>query len=512
MESASFLRVKVFRLQELAVLVRLLLLLGMLGFAGSLWGQTPELVTYKDHVAPVLRKHCINCHNPDKATSDLNVANYQALMTGGASGDTVVPGNSGQSMLYQVINHDSEPYMPPKSAKIPDAEIALIKKWIELGAPETVAGAAKGASRNIELDLSAVATGKPSGPPPMPSKLPPVNLPHRKRGHPVTAMAASPWAPLLAVSGHEGILLYNTDTLERIGVLPFPERIPHVLKFSRNGQWLLAGGGHGADSGRVVLFEVTTGKRLAEIGDELDAVLAADLSANHKWVALGGPSKIVKIYDTAKGELKHRIKKHTDWITAIEFSPDGNLLGTGDRNGGAFVWEADTGGIVFTLGDHKEAVTNISWRADSQMVATSGEDGKTILWFAEDGFATRTISAPNEGPAKPGTPRGKIPGFLSVEYSRSGILGTVARDNTCRLWKAGDGSQIAKFDGFADLPTRLAFSHDSQRLFVGDFTGEIRVFLVKDKKQIGTLSTNPPAADAATSTASTAENSRAPAR
>jgi WD40 repeat protein len=283
-----------------------------------------------------------------------------------------------------------------------------------------------------------------------------------------------------------------------------------VLKFSRNGKWLLAAGGHGAASGKVVLFDVVTGKRLTEIGDELDAVLAADISANHKLVALGGPSKVVKIYDTAKGELKHRIKKHTDWITAIEFSPDGNLLCTGDRNGGAFVWEADTGGIVFTLGDHKEAVTNISWRADSQMVATSGEDGKTILWYAEDGFATRTISSPNEGPPKPGTPRGKIPGFLSVEYSRSGILGTVARDNTCRLWKAGDGSQSAKFDGFADLPTRLAFSYNSERLFVGDFTGAIRVFNVKDKKQIGELSTNPPAA--AASTASTAESSRAPAR
>lgn len=27
-----------------------------------------EVVTYKDHVAPILRKHCGNCHNPDKAT------------------------------------------------------------------------------------------------------------------------------------------------------------------------------------------------------------------------------------------------------------------------------------------------------------------------------------------------------------------------------------------------------------------------------------------------------------
>ena len=33
-------------------------------------GQKPDPkapVTYKDHVLPVLRKHCLNCHNADKA-------------------------------------------------------------------------------------------------------------------------------------------------------------------------------------------------------------------------------------------------------------------------------------------------------------------------------------------------------------------------------------------------------------------------------------------------------------
>ena len=343
--------------------------------AGS--AKTGNAVTYKEHVSLILRKHCINCHNPDKATSDLNVTTYQTLMSGGSSGDTIVPGNPDQSLLYQLAAHLDEPHMPPKQPRIPEADLAVIRKWIELGAPETSASAAKAAGRKLDLDVASVSTGKPDGPPPMPEgKLPAVTLTHTARAHPVTALAASPWAPLLAVSGHECVLLYQTDTLELLGVLPFPEGIPHVLKFSRNGKLLLVAGGHGAASGRVVLFDVTTGKRLTEIGDELDIVLAADISANHKYVALGGPSKLIKIYQTDTGELKHRLKKHTDWITALEFSPDGALLATGDRNGGAFVWEAETGGSVFTLGDHKEAITNISWRADSQMLATSSEDGR----------------------------------------------------------------------------------------------------------------------------------------
>jgi WD40 repeat protein len=252
-------------------------------------------VTFKDHVQPILRKHCLNCHNPDKAKSDLDVSTYQTLMTGGASGEAVKPGSADQSLLYRVTAHQVEPNMPPKG-KIPDADLATIKQWIERGAPETAVGAAKVAARRVDFDPVAVSLGKPQGPPPMPERLPAVELARTERPHPVTALATSPWAPLLAVAGHERVLLYNSDTLKLIGTLPFPERIPYVLKFSRNGKWLLAAGGRGAQAGKVVIWDVTTGKRVTEIGDEADVVLAADVSPDHKLVALGGPGKLIKIY------------------------------------------------------------------------------------------------------------------------------------------------------------------------------------------------------------------------
>lgn len=453
--------------------------------------KTKNSVTFKDDVAPILKKHCGNCHNPDKATSDLNVLTYQTLMAGGSSGEAVTAGSAEQSRLFRAIAHLDEPFMPPKSPKIPEAEIALVKKWIELGAPETAVSAAKASSRKLDLDLASASASRPDGPPPMPDKLPSVELPPTKRAHPVTALASSPYAPLLAVAGHERILLYNTDDLKLIGVLPFPERIPHVLKFSRNGKVLLAAGGHGAESGKAVLFDVATGKRLTEIGDESDIVLAADISPNQKLVALGGPSKLVKIYDTQTGELKHKIKKHTDWITSAEFSPDGEMLATGDRNGGVYIWEPETGGIIFTLGDHRDMVTDLSWRTDSQMLATSSEDGRVILWYAEDGFPTRTINATAlGGAAPPPGPRNKPIGCVSVNYSRTGNIATAGRDRSAKVWKP-DGSLHVKLEGFEDIPSRVVFTHDGEKIIAGDFTGKLRVWSVKDKNLLGELTTNP---------------------
>ncbi|MDB5337438.1 MAG: hypothetical protein JWN70_3057 [Planctomycetaceae bacterium] len=450
-----------------------------------------DLVTFKDHISPILRKHCGTCHNPDKATSDLNVMTYQTLMAGGSSGESVMAGNPDQSLLYKAVAHLEEPFMPPKSPKIPDADLALIKKWIELGAPETSVSAVKNATRKVDLDLASVSAGKPEGPPPMPENLPELSLPHTKRPHPVTALAVSPWAPLIAVAGHERILLYNTDDLKLVGVLPFPERIPHVLKFSRNGKLLLAAGGRGASVGKAVLFDVVTGKRVTEVGDESDTVLAADISPDLKWVALGGPAKLVKIFSTETGELKHKIKKHTDWVTAIEFSPNGEMLASGDRNGGVYLWEPETGSILFTLGDHKDMITDMSWRADSQMLATASEDGRVIQWYAEDGFPTRTLNATAGGVAvrTPAT-KGKPTGVLSVAYARNGMLATLGRDNTLRLWKT-NGDQLAKLDGFTDTPWRVVFSHDGERVIAGDFTGELSVWIVKDQTLVGKLTTNP---------------------
>lgn len=452
-----------------------------------------EVVTYKDHVAPILRKHCGNCHNPDKATSDLNVLTYQTLMSGGSSGEAISPGSPDQSLLFRAVSHAAEPYMPPGRPKIPDVELAVIKKWIELGAPETSVSAAKLSTRKVELDPSAAKLGKPEGPPPMPDKLPEVTLAKTSRSHPVTAMAASPWAPLLAVAGHERILLYSTNDLKLIGALPFPERIPHVLKFSRNGKLLMAAGGRGADVGKVVLFDVTTGKRITEIGDESDSVLAADISPNQKLIALGGPSKLVKIYSTETGELKHRIKKHTDWVTALEFSPNGEMLASGDRNGGVYIWEAETGGIVFTLGDHKDMITDLSWRADSEMLATASEDGRVILWYAEDGFPTRSLTAHAlEGAAaRAAGPRAKVPGVLSVNYAPTGIFATVGRDKSARIWNSSGANMLAKFEGFTDIPSRVVVTYDGERLIAGDYTGTLRVWSIKDKSLLGELTTNP---------------------
>ena len=86
-------------------------------------------------------------------------------------------------------------------------------------------------------------------------------------------------------------------------MLPFPEGECTNIRFSRSAKLLLAGGGVAAKSGRVVIWDVASAQRVMELGDEYDEVLAADISADQRLVALGGAAKVVRLLQTVDGSV-----------------------------------------------------------------------------------------------------------------------------------------------------------------------------------------------------------------
>jgi hypothetical protein len=408
-----------------------------------------QKITYDEHVKPIFREHCFTCHNSANAKSDLALDTYAGVMKGGSSGEVVLASDPDSSRLWMLVSHQEEPKMPPMQDKLADAKLELIKSWIIGGALENAGSTAKKPSKpRIDLASSGGAA-RPEGPAILPESLPRQPFFYSPKTRALTALAASPWAPLVAVAGHKQIVLYHSDSGELLGILPFPEGVPHVLRFSRSGSLLLAGGGRGGQSGKVVVFDVKTGQRVFEVGDELDVVLAADISEDHRRIALGGPLRVVRIYNTSDGSLVGEIRKHNEWITAIEFSPDGVLLATGDRNGDLYAWEAETIREYQTLKGHTAAVTAVSWRPDSNILASSSEDGSVRLWEMENGQQVKT-------------------------------------------WTAHGGGQQVVFAPFADMALRAVFTHDAARVVAGDWTGQVRAWNVGDGQAAFDLAMNPP--------------------
>lgn len=95
-------------------------------------GETPD---YATHVEPILRRHCLPCHQGAFAQGGYSVADYTNVMESGNNAPNVVGGNL-ESNLIRMINRETiaagGPMPPATSLSV--EEIAVITRWVEAGA------------------------------------------------------------------------------------------------------------------------------------------------------------------------------------------------------------------------------------------------------------------------------------------------------------------------------------------------------------------------------------------
>jgi hypothetical protein len=467
-------------MRTLATTLLLFIVAPLAPLARAQAAKASEKVTYEQHVQPIVTQRCGRCHDEEKMKAGFVATTYAGVLAGSSgSGAVVVAGEPDESVLYLAITHRRDPNMPPGGNKIPQAEIDVIRKWIEGGLLENGGSKAKPKKKKAAAAPALVAIGKPAQPPPLPQDLVLEPVVTSARPGALESLAANPWAPLFAAGGQQQVLLYTmtSGAPELAGILPFPEGLPQCVQFSRDGKTLIASGGRGAALGRVVGWNVASGRRLFEVGNEDDSILAADVSPDQRTVAFGTTDKLVKIL-TTEGESVHVLKKHTDWVTAVSFSPDGVLLATGDRNGNLSVWESASGREYQTLAGHPAAITGLAWRDDSNLLASSGEDGTIRLWEMQEGKQVKSW------PAHGG-------GALGVAMAHDGRLASCGRDRAVKVWSA-EGQLQKQCDGLTEIALRVAFDDEGKRVVAGDWNGLVRVWNAADAKVVGDVALNPP--------------------
>jgi mono/diheme cytochrome c family protein len=88
---------------------------------------------FDNKVRPLLESHCYTCHGPAKQKAGVRVDSRGAMIRGGDSGPILEPGKPQSSRLIEVIRYDSDVQMPPRK-KLDAAEIAILERWVKLGA------------------------------------------------------------------------------------------------------------------------------------------------------------------------------------------------------------------------------------------------------------------------------------------------------------------------------------------------------------------------------------------
>ncbi len=90
-------------------------------------------IDFAKDVAPVLVEQCLACHSAGKAAGGVALSSREVLIARKA----IVPGNPEASPLYRLSAlPSSQPgAMPPGGPRLPDDQLAILKRWIVQGAP-----------------------------------------------------------------------------------------------------------------------------------------------------------------------------------------------------------------------------------------------------------------------------------------------------------------------------------------------------------------------------------------
>ncbi|MFO0866786.1 MAG: PSD1 and planctomycete cytochrome C domain-containing protein [Gemmataceae bacterium] len=139
----------------------LLLLSALLLLPGRLTAQddaSPEAIEFfEKKVRPLLVDQCYSCHSADakKVKGKLLLDSREAAIKGGETGPAVVAKHPEKSLLIEAIEYKNVDLLMPPRAKLSDAQIADLRKWVAMGAPWPKTIVAKKEAKKDEFDLEA---------------------------------------------------------------------------------------------------------------------------------------------------------------------------------------------------------------------------------------------------------------------------------------------------------------------------------------------------------------------
>ena len=110
---------------------------------------------FEKNIRPVLVEKCYACHSAKIKTpmGGLRVDSRDGIRKGGDTGPAVVARDPARSLLLTAISYADLRLKMPPNGKLPDAEIAAFRAWIEIGAPDPrIEPSAAPAANTIDLD------------------------------------------------------------------------------------------------------------------------------------------------------------------------------------------------------------------------------------------------------------------------------------------------------------------------------------------------------------------------
>lgn len=425
-----------------------------------------EVPDFNADVLPILRKHCIGCHNPTELDGGLVLDSFAHTMKGGESGPAIVAGKSAESRLWKLVNGVDKPKMPPDDqAALRPEELAIIKAWIDAGAKAPIGG------------LAAIGLATPRIP-----------LQSKAR-EPITALAAAPNGRWIARSKPHRVEIVDATNDSVITSLTGHTGQINDVSFSADSEWLSVAAGETGLSGEASLWNTSNWTRGTVLSGHRDAAYATRISPDSKLLATASYDRDVQIIEIASGKPLRLLKGHNDAVYGLSFSPNGRLLATASGDRTIKLWDVATGQRLDTFSQPAKDQYSVAFSPNNQLVAAGGIDCRLRVWKVSESGKEGTnpilyTRFAHEGP------------ILKVAFSPDGrLLATSSEDRLVKLWETKTFTQVAVLPRQGDWAAALVFTQDNLNLVVGRMNGEttkypIQPGLAESKSNILPISPN----------------------
>lgn len=430
--------------------------------------KLPDKISYYKHVRPIFQQHCQGCHQPAKAQGGYVMTSFADLFKKTDHDQIgIVAGQPDKSALYQqIIPRGGKPAaMPRDKEPLSAADVATIKRWIELGAADDTPASAR--LPDVDADHPPVYA------------LPPV----------INGVAYSPKGDLLAVTGYHETLLHKGDGSGLVArLVGLSERV-QAIAFSPDGKWLAVTGGDPGRFGEIQVWNVATKKLKYSVPFTYDTIYGAAWSPDGKLISFGGADNSVRAIDAESGKQVLFQGGHSDWVLDTVFSVKGTHLVSVSRDMSMKLTEVATQRLEdnitsITPGALKGGLQAVDRHPTKDELVIGGADGKPKIYQMYRTKARMIGDDFNLIRAFPAMP-GRV---FAVRFSPDGarIVAGSSSDGKgeARVYQAADAKLVATLQGTRGPIYALAYRPDGKAIASAGFDGVVRINSSDDGKLI----------------------------
>jgi hypothetical protein len=442
--------------------------------------------TYWADVRPILRKHCTVCHSERKLSepelsAGLALDKPENILKGSKANKVLVPGKPDDSLIVALLtSKDKKRAMPLDADPIPEADIATIRKWVALGAPEgtrpkedeaatlTTTTTRPARKLNVSFPTKAVLPKTANLPGPLELTLPIGPLP------PVAAVAFSADGKLLATGVYGRVTIWDLPAAKPAKILTNVLGAVNDLKFSPDSELLAVAGGQPSIRGDLRLFDTKEWKLIHSLGGHLDTVAGIAFTPDSAKIASASFDKTVRLWEVKTGKVIHTYTGHSDSVYAVAFSPDGTWFATASKDRTGRIVETASGKGLLTLSGMEQEVMAVAVRPDGLQVVTSGLETQLSWWDAKTAERVKRVGGPGVA-------------VHEIVFDQKGTVCAVAGgDGSLRFYKPRDGDLIKAVQA-GSVTFTVALDSSGKRAASGGADGTVKLWDVAEARLLATL-------------------------